>query len=1155
MGCCQSKLNSNASARSAVPTATRTAKLEEVTVVVSDPAAVRAPSTAPRPAAAPSAALRDGLLAQKRVVRIFVSSTFQDMQAERDAIRSFVNPTLKAMCVERGLFFHCVDLRWGINEEACQAGEVTLLCLREVFRSTHFVGLLKARYGWHLRPDAPASDTGNGLFRLNLDRAAEEFPWVREWEDRSVTEIEIRACVLGGAARTAGAGPPAPRLEAMRGKSLFYVAGPGLMRDAVAAGGAGEGPYAEQRLEALKGEIRAAGLPVVEYPDAQRLALAMRDALQARLEQEFPLQRERPWLEAERAQHEAFAASRQRVFVRNPEDIDALSAYAAASGPEVLVLHGEGGCGKSALLANWAREWAASYPDDLVVVHFIGGSQSSSLLASVARRISEEVCSRWPGAEDIDVCGTDAEVAAHLSAFLAANSGWPFRAVLILDGLDQLRGDPAARNLAWLPPSAGLCLRIFVSSLRGPTLDAAMARAHIARKVVPLTEPRRRRLVESVLKEQGRALSDERLERIVHADACRNALFLTVLLDELSNVSVHANLDSDIDAFLGCGDEPRDLFRLVLRRLGSRHGATLVRDIASAIACARHGMAEDELRAFVSVDATGGPREVDWSLFWHDFLGLVVCRDGPYTFFHRCTAEAAELEFGLAGEQSAKQRAAVHARLGEFFASQPASQRRAEEGPWALARGGSDWGEHLAGILCDADVLARLDGYELVELWLASGRSDEAAGRYAKALRLGGEEADPGQLSSAGLLLRRMGRASEGIRIAVTIDCRDSGFLLWRHTKAAEALRLRKKELGLEHPDVASTMQNLAIMLNAQGDYAAARRMYEEALMLRKKALGPEHPDVAMTMQNLAVVLNAQGDYAAARPMYEEALRVRKKALGPEHPAVASTMQNLAVVLKAQGDYAAARPMYEEALRLRKKALGPEHPDVAMTMQNLAIVLKAQGDYEAARPMYEEALRVRKKALGPEHPDVASTMQNLANVLKAQGDYEAARPMYEEALMLRKKALGPEHPDVAMTMQNLANVLTDLDDYEAARPMYEEALRVRKKALGPEHPAVASTMQNLASLLEDQGDYEAARPMYEEALRMRKKALGPEHPDTAWSMYGLGDLLLKMGTSAALSEAVLLFEAALPALEKALGPQHAKTSQVRRALKDVRKKS
>eukprot|EP00741_Cyanophora_paradoxa_P020846 tig00021314_g20124.t1 len=1078
------------------------------TLAMASAAAVRQDG---RPAAGPNsnpqqlivhAASRDGQRAQKRVVRIFVSSTFQDMQAERDAIRSFVNPTLKAMCAERGLFFHCVDLRWGINEKACTGGEVVLLCLREVHRSTHFVGLLKARYGWRLQPEAPAGNADNALFRLNLERAADEFPWIRHWEDRSVTEIEMRSGVLGGAMRPGGI-PPPPSLQAMRDRTLFYVAGPALMRDArLAAGGGGggaggEGPYAERRLEELKAEVRAARLPVAEYADAQRLALDLRDALSAMIEREHPLAKQRPWLEAERAQHEAFAASRQRVFVRNAEDMGALSAYAAASGPEILVLHGEGGCGKSALLANWALEWGASHPADLTVVHFIGGSQSGALLPPIAWRISEEVRGRWPGAdlEKVDPRGTDAEVAARLSTFLADGAArWPGRVLLVLDGLDQLQGDPAVRALAWLPPAAGPRLRILVSSLPGPTLEAARARPHVARAAAPLSEARRRALVEGVLKEQGRALSDERLERIVRADACRNALFLTVLLDELSSVSVHANLDADIAALLGCGGEPRDLFRAVLRRLASRHGAGLVRDVASAIACARHGMAEDELKAFVGVDAAGGPRAVDWSLFWHDFLALVVCRDGPYAFFHRCTAEAAELESGLAppGRQSAEQRAAVHARLGEFFAAQEPSQRRAEEGPWALARAGPAWSERLAELLCDEDVLERLEEYEMVGLWLASGRADEAAPRLGRALESGGPGAKAAALGHAGSLLHTMGRVNEGIP-----------FL-------QESLELLRRELGPDHADVTAAMQNLAILLKAQGDTEAARPLYEEALRAYRKTLGPEHPHVLMTMQNLAGLHLDDGDFPAARALYEEALRLRRKTLGPEHPDVATTSQNLANLLQRQGDYAAARPMYEEALRIRKRALGPEHPMVATTMHNFAVLLKTVDDYDGARQLLEEALRLRRGALGREHPDVATTMTALANVLQAQGEYAAARPLYEEALGICKRALGPEHAEVARTLMNFG------------------------------------------VLLKEQGDFDGARPLYEEALRLRERALGGGHPDTAWAAFCIADLLAARGEHA---QAIPFLRGSLEVLEGTLGPQHPRSNTVRRALQDAEQRA
>eukprot|EP00741_Cyanophora_paradoxa_P005091 tig00000857_g4933.t1 len=1067
---------------------------------------------ASRPGSAVGAPQRRREGVQRRVVRVFVSSTFQDMQAERDLIRSHCNPTLKTLCAARGLFFQPVDLRWGIRDEAVQAGLVIRLCLREVHRSTYFVGLVKDRYGWHVRGEAGVSEESDASFRLNLERAAEEFPEVAAMADRSVTEIEIRSGVMQS-------------LDEMRGRSLFYFAGARQAEEARRGPAAGrEGPEAERRLEALKAAIRGAGLPVAPYDDPEQLALAMRAALAALLERDYPQAGERPWLEAERAQHEGFAASRRRVFVRSERDLAALSEYAAGAGPELFVLHGDGGCGKSALLANWAEEWGERHRGALLVQHYIGGSQSSSLLSSIARRVVEEVRAQWPEEEGLDLRGTDAELAARLAAFLAAGAArWPAPVLLVLDGLDQLRGDPAARLLHWLPRAAGPRLRILASSLPGPALEAARGagRPHVAYELAPLGEGRRRRVVERLLAEQGRALSEERLARIVTAPACSNALFLTILLEQLSASAVHERLDAEIAALLSCGGiagagpergpggaaaGPRELFRFVLRRLGEQHGAALVRGAASAVACARHGMAEGELKELAGVDAPGGPPGLAWSLFWQAFLDLSVCRDGLYGFFHRCTAEAAELEFGL--EAGGERRAAEHARLGAFFAAQPPSERRAAEGPWGLARGGAGCGERLAGMLCEADVMRRLDEYEQVELWLASGRAAEAAARLAAALRLPFDDAEAAGLERAGSLLLRMGKYEDGIRFG------------------QKALQLKQKALGPEHPDVAMSMQNLAVLLQAQGDFKAARPLYERALKIKQQALGPEHPDVTMTMDNLAGLLQAQGDFKAARPMYEGALRVKRKLLGSEHPDVAGTVQNLAVLLEAQGDHAAARPLYEEALRIQQKALGTEHPSVATTMQNLGGLMKAQGDFAAAKELYEGALRINTKALGPEHPDVAGTMQNLANLSQAQGDIAAARPLYEEALRIKQKALGPEHPSVAMTMQNLAILLKAQGDLKAARPVYEEALRIEQKALGAEHPRVAMTMQNLATLLKAKGELKAARPLYEKALRIEQKALGPEHPDVAMTMQNLALLLKTQGDYAA---ARPLYEARLRA--------------------------
>ena len=52
--------------------------------------------------------------------------------------------------------------------------------------------------------------------------------------------------------------------------------------------------------------------------------------------------------------------------------------------------------------------------------------------------------------------------------------------------------------------------------------------------------------------------------------------------------------------------------------------------------------------------------------------------------------------------------------------------------------------------------------------------------------------------------------------------------------------------------------------------------------------LGEHHPDTAESLNNLAVLLWKQGDYAAAKPLYEQALAIRKQVLGERHPDTAT---------------------------------------------------------------------------------------------------------------------------------------------------------------------------------------------------------------------------------------------------------------------------
>ena len=60
--------------------------------------------------------------------------------------------------------------------------------------------------------------------------------------------------------------------------------------------------------------------------------------------------------------------------------------------------------------------------------------------------------------------------------------------------------------------------------------------------------------------------------------------------------------------------------------------------------------------------------------------------------------------------------------------------------------------------------------------------------------------------------------------------------------------------------------------------------------------LGQDHPDYATSLNNLAMLYRAMGDHAAALPLFRQALEIRRTALGENHPDYAASLNNLAVL-------------------------------------------------------------------------------------------------------------------------------------------------------------------------------------------------------------------------------------------------------------------
>jgi tetratricopeptide (TPR) repeat protein len=321
-----------------------------------------------------------------------------------------------------------------------------------------------------------------------------------------------------------------------------------------------------------------------------------------------------------------------------------------------------------------------------------------------------------------------------------------------------------------------------------------------------------------------------------------------------------------------------------------------------------------------------------------------------------------------------------------------------------------------------------------------------------------------------------------------------------------QALKLYKRLYKDNHPDVATSLNNLAVFYCSQGRYEEAEPLYQQALELYKRLDKDNHPDVATSLNNLADLYCSQGRYKEAEPLYRQALELFENLLGNSHPNVAQVLNNLAILYQNQGRYEEAEPLYRQALELFKRLFGDNHPDVAQVLNNLAILYRFQGRYEKAEPLHQQALELFENLLGNSHPNVAQVLNNLAILYQNQGRYEEAEPLYRQALELFKRLFGDNHPDVAQVLNNLAILYRFQGRYEKAEPLHQQALELCKCLLGDNHPDVATCLDNLAGLYRFQGRYEKAEPLLLQALDLRKRLLGDNHLNVTTSLNNLAEL-------------------------------------------------
>ncbi|MEN8221297.1 MAG: tetratricopeptide repeat protein, partial [Pseudomonadota bacterium] len=808
-----------------------------------------------------------------REIRIFISFVFRDMFNEREILTQQVFPKIRRCCFERGIGFTEIDLHWGT--EQFNPSLVVPLCFQQIDNcQPFFIGLLGEDYGSTIPPE-------------QIETICRDYPWIKQGcLERSNTELEITYALFERSAE---------QRQALAENALFCFREPSF-------------PQNRAKQQKLKQRLRDHGCQIADYKQPIDLKELVLESLRDKIDQKFPdtlTSQER-----EDFEHDALALSRQSVYIKRQTDFDRLSQHALSDEPP-LIITGESGCGKTALLANWAKEYQQAHPNELVFWHFCGCSDPLNLL----KRIMASLKSHFHLDEEIP---TSAEkIKEQFRVWLGKA---PKRVILIIDGLNQDTHD-------WLY-SIPTKTRLILS-----TTSADNSRQDWQTLSLPLlTEiSARQTLIIEYFKRYGKALSAEPMQYLLETPQTANPLYLRIILEELRTISNFNKLGDHLKAYLQAKTIP-ELYQKVLARLeedyqppGFEH---LVENALSLLWAARRGLSGAEILAILKV-----PQAI-WLPLYLALQNVLMSRAGLLYFCHDYLRQTVETMYLNTPEQ----KRAVHCQLAGYFEQQPADARIAYELPYQLEQAGEK--QRLQACLSKIPLFLYFEKDELVSYWQRLGATEETlTTAYSKGLREYEQNISEEEL------------AESLDKIAIffwNIDYFSSAELFFR-----QALALREKVLPKEHPIIAYSMSSLANLLYSKGDYNGAELLYCQALDIFELKLGSQHPHTVIVRNNLESLFKEKVKVLLTNSqlLYGEEAELLK----------ASALMNQADVLYDKGDYNNAEPLYHQALTLREKILPKEHPDIAYSMSGLANLLYSKGDYDSAEPLFRQALALFRK--------------------------------------------------------------------------------------------------------------------------------------------------------------------------------------------------
>lgn len=275
---------------------------------------------------------------------------------------------------------------------------------------------------------------------------------------------------------------------------------------------------------------------------------------------------------------------------------------------------------------------------------------------------------------------------------------------------------------------------------------------------------------------------------------------------------------------------------------------------------------------------------------------------------------------------------------------------------------------------------------------------------------------------------------------------------------AERAYRLRLGIYGDTDQRTSYSLSYVAGAAEARGDFVVAESIARVNLEMQRKMPVIDPPSLATTLDNLARMIEHQGRLADAMPIKEEALSLRRAQKDTaDMEDISYTLANLAVSYLYLENFTKAESLAREGLDNTAQHRGVESFEYGIMLRTLTSVLNEQKRFEAADSTIRQSRDILARVAGVQHAEYVRTVAQLAELRYTMGDMEGAVAAGQEVVSRIGDTFHESESSAATSLRVLGMALDSLRRYDEGGEALYRSLEIRRKYLPAEHWAIASS--------------------------------------------------------------------------------------------------